>query len=207
MENETFNVTFRVNSIFEETNVPFPDKDTELFVIGNDWSSAHVEQDWESYIRGYMQAANLLVEYVGQSGGLDSDTLVFPIVFMYRQHLELRIKDLRLIAQELLNKPNTMKQNHDIVELWEECSLVLKQIFNDQYLEEFETIKRIIDQFSRIDPTSQGFRYPIDKKGKPSFPEEFRHVNLGHLSKTLSGIAVFFSNLEISISYRLGREE
>jgi hypothetical protein len=185
--------------------VPFPEKGTSLFTLGNDWSNAYVEQDWEMYIRGYVQAANLLVEYVGQSQ-LDSDILVFPIVFMYRQHLELRIKGLQLSAQELLNQSDGMKQTHDIKGLWEACSPLLQQIFKDQYLEEFDTVKQIINQFSKIDPNSEGFRYPINRNGQQSLPAEFHHINLGHLAKTLSGIAKFLDNLQINILYRLGRE-
>lgn len=205
VHNEEFSVTFKVFSIFEEENVPFPNKDTKLFVSRDDFYNAFVEFDWELYIRGYVQAANILVEYVGQSG-LDSDILVFPIAFLFRQHLELRIKSLLMAARELLKQAASPILSHDIRQLWADCSPLLRRIFGDQYSRKLDTVDQIINQFSKIDPKSEGFRYPVDTKGKQSFPDGFDNINLGHMATTLSGIAVFLDDLQVEILNRGAKE-
>ena len=47
---------------------------------------------WYGYFRGYQRAAELLVQYVDCEKQYQ-DTLVFPIIFLYRHYLELILKD------------------------------------------------------------------------------------------------------------------
>jgi len=96
--------------------------------------------------------------------------------------------------------------SHNIRDLWEECHLLLERVFSGQNSGELQTVKEIITQFSVIDPTSQGFRYPLDTKGKASLPEGLDNINLGHLTKTVGGIADFLENLQFGVSYRLSRK-
>lgn len=202
---DKFGIRFKVLSIFEEDVVPFPVRGTVLFDSRDDLSNAFVERDWEAYVRGYIQAANILVEYVGQSG-MDSDTLVLPITFLFRQHLELRIKSLLTDTRKLLNQPQQTRKSHDIKHLWEECRPLVEQIFPEQFSEQLDVVAQIVSQFSEIDPASQGFRYPINVTGKQSFPEGFDNINLGHLARTINGIAAFLNDIQFKLSFRLANK-
>jgi hypothetical protein len=61
-----------------------------------------------AYKAGYRRGAEVLIEYVGESGR-DQDFLVYPIIFLYRHHIELMLKRIirrapYLIAASLSEK-------------------------------------------------------------------------------------------------------
>jgi hypothetical protein len=54
-------------------------------------------------VQGFRLAADLAVEHVVTTGN-DQDSLVYPVVFGYRQYLELRLKGLLRDASRLLDE-------------------------------------------------------------------------------------------------------
>src|SRR5580700_1750778 len=61
-----------------------------------------------AYKAGYLRGAEVLIEYVGESGR-DQDFLVYQIIFLYRHHIELMLKRIirrapYLIAASLSEK-------------------------------------------------------------------------------------------------------
>jgi hypothetical protein len=70
--------------------IPWPAPNDNLFEIasGNWRATADVQALWGSpatlYATGYRQAAELLVKHV-LATGFDQDSLVYPILFLYRQ--------------------------------------------------------------------------------------------------------------------------
>ena len=63
-----------------------------------DWKNNACLRDGDEYAyrEGYRRGAQLLVQAVGESAR-DQDFLVYPIVFLYRHHIELVLK--RVIKQ------------------------------------------------------------------------------------------------------------
>jgi hypothetical protein len=53
------------------------------------------------YALGYRTAADALIERVA---GMDQDALVYPIVFCYRQYLELLLKSRHRRGSEVLRR-------------------------------------------------------------------------------------------------------
>jgi hypothetical protein len=74
---------------------PWPKKGNQLFKSDADWINNAClnfkEDQLNLYAIGYKRAAELLLEHVKNSGR-DQDTLVYPIIFLYRHYLELRLK-------------------------------------------------------------------------------------------------------------------
>jgi hypothetical protein len=146
------------------------------------------------------------VEYVVQSG-LDSDTLVMPITFLYRQHLELRIKALLIVARMVLKQPDKVDNIHTLEVLWPECHSLLKQIFKAEFAAQFKLIGQIVNEFAKADPGSYSFRYPVNTKGGMSLPKKLQNINLAHLASTVSGMAVFLDSLHQQIGYPPDEQE
>jgi hypothetical protein len=85
--------------------MPWPRKGDILFDAGSDWwHNACVgwsRDQWMGYAEGYKLAADLLVQHVVDTRS-KQDFLVYPIVFLYRQALEVALKHLLLQGFQLL---------------------------------------------------------------------------------------------------------
>src|SRR5665811_2493141 len=85
-----------------------PSSGDQLFVSQEDWwNNACLNwchDGWTLYATGYREAADLLVRHIEQRG-VDQDMLVYPVLFLYRQYLELEIKDLIRQGRRLQDIP------------------------------------------------------------------------------------------------------
>src|ERR1700674_2477203 len=60
-------------------------------------------QAWYDYTTGYKEAADLLVAHI-EVTGRRADKLGYPILFLYRQHLELVVKNLIRVCCSALRR-------------------------------------------------------------------------------------------------------
>jgi hypothetical protein len=173
-------------------NIPWPHKGDKLFKSGTDWwHNACLNYpgiDINTYALGYKQAADFLVRHVSQVRRYQ-DTLVYPIAFLYRQYLELRLKQLIRSGSMLLVMPRrSRKLHHGIDQYWKQCRNIMENIWPDEKADDFDAIEECIDEFVRIDPSSIGFRYPTSKDGSPSL-RGLTHINLRNLGEVMDRIA------------------
>ena len=86
---------------------------------------------------------------------------ILPIIFLFRHYIELKLKGF------ILFKGGRIKaKSHDISELLKQLKTVSKTERISPETEEF------IDELQKWDKNSDGFRYPIDTKGRPFFQGE-----------------------------------
>ena len=190
----------------DDLELKLPNKEDQLFKSCEDWwydacVGLH-EQDWDIYATGYKMAADMIVGNIDAS---DKNFLVFPIVFLYRQYLELRLKDIIKNGYLLLNKDKQIHytKKHNISELWNEAINLIKESFPNQSESHLETVDNLIKEFSKVDPGSYCFRYPVDTKGEP-FKYDLSHINLRNLYEVIQGIANLIDGASIGISEDLG---
>ena len=108
----------------------------------------------------------------------------YPILFVFRQYLEIKMKEL-IISLELFLHGKTVpdsifmdkKYQHNIKALWKDCKILLIEFsdslkesddseYNIQNLSDFQRIGQIIDDLYDKDPKSVTFRYPFPEKSK-----------------------------------------
>jgi len=121
------------------------------------------KQDWYFYINGYKDAADLLVAHAAE---VDMRKVGYPIMFLYRQHLELGLKALIRDCRCVIGCHEVFPKTHRIDELWQICGTLLDELVPGT--SDDEAVKhttRLIAEFSKLDPTSEAFRYPEDKNG------------------------------------------
>ena len=150
-----------------------PQKDDKLFKKGDDRQlNAQIDNNnlnFDSYARGYKKAADILVEHI-KDEQQDINLLVFSIVFLYRQCIELRLKDIINKGKELFGLSKDIPKHHDINRLWEECREIAdKTISYISYGFDRKILNDLIKQFMDVDKISTTFRYPVDKKDNLSF--------------------------------------
>src|SRR4030042_2814002 len=83
---------------------PLPSAEDKLFTTAEDWWNNaclnFIHNGWSIYAIGYKDAADILVSHIEEKRRYQ-DTLVYPIVFLYRQYLELALKDIIRKGQRL----------------------------------------------------------------------------------------------------------
>lgn len=177
--------------------------DDQLFIGADDWwMNACV--NWyhdptEAYISGYKEAGDTLVNSVADRSG-SADTLFFPIVFLYRHYIELRLKSLLHDGHRLLDQANDQKPEHRLSKLWPKVRAILVELWPDGSEEDLATTDSLIAQFERIDPRSTTFRYPRGLDGEKSLDIESRRINLRNLKEVVGAMSIILEGSAAAIS-------
>jgi hypothetical protein len=192
--------------IFGPKELPWPEKGDRLFQSGDDWwHNACLNydlDDWELYIKGYKRAGDVMADYIKQTT-CDQDSLIFPIVFVYRQYLELRLKVLIKDCRELFDEPSDYMRGHALGPLWAECKRLLKKLEPKISMKDFEAVDEGIQQFIKLDPGSTAFRYPISASGDKSLPADLKYINIRNLAEVMDKLSGFFESGEMMVSVYL----
>jgi hypothetical protein len=158
---------------------------------------AHIDQDSHtrliSMMTGYKEGADLLVVKAQETGYL-RDALVYPIIFNYRQFIELSLKYIIYAFGHTVGIPANWK-SHDIAFLWSEFVKVQDAYGADDVDQTNPIVAKIIAQFAKIDPDSFAFRYPMDKDGK-LIPLGIDELDLATLAKVMDGVEAYFSGCD-----------
>jgi len=122
--------------------------------------------------------------------------LVWPIVFCYRQYIELALKDM--IAAHGSKVVPAIKPDwvhHTLPPLWRSYKKLVEATLTETCVDEFPEITAVescIGEFSRVDSGSSTFRYPTDTKGNQSkFP--LSSIDLLHLRNVMESIYLFLT--------------
>lgn len=146
---------------------------------------------WSLCAMGYKLAADTLMNSSINLIGIDA--LVYPIVFLYRHHLELELKHLLFLSKVLLDEDSAVLKEHNLLRLWQKVRPKIEALWpedRDRYLNGFE---EWITEFSDIDPESFSFRYSINKEGESSLPAHIRYVNLLRLKESVDAVSYYLS--------------
>jgi len=165
-------------------------KDKLFKTDGDAFSNACVNftrKDWSLYAMGYKDAADILVRKALETGR-HQDFLVYPILFLYRHHLELMLKLLIKMACQLEDEPEPDLNRHKLEGLWTICIRLLMQVEPYDQPPEMNHLGRLLNEFAQVDPDSTAFRYPEDKNGRPSL-EGMTHINIENVAEVVEKIS------------------
>ncbi len=181
-----------------------------VFCSDADWQ-ANACLNWspdpiELYAMGYKRAGDRLVEFV-LTNARDQDILVYPIVFLYRQYVELRLKEIIKEGRILLDEGRDFPMHHKIWDLW--CTakeLSVKAFENENEQPTFDYAEHVIKEFSQIDPDSFAFRYPATKQGDKTL-EGVTHINIRRLAEHIEGLSKDLEGISTGISVYRGWQQ
>lgn len=166
--------------------------------------------DAYAYKAGYRRGAEVLIDYVGQSGR-DQDFLVYPIVFLYRHHIELMLKRIirrapYLIDEELTEQGKRHLEKHRLDLLWDDLKTMMPAIckaagWSKLDAADIHGIDNYIRQLSKLDADSFSFRYSHSKQGQPSLPGSLRHINLRHFGDLMGRLADYLYGIDEAVSW------
>ncbi len=183
---------------------PWPRRGDQLFKDDEDWRHTAcldwVSDKWTVYADGYKDAGDVLVEYIKEKQ-VNQNSLVYPIVFLYRQYIELRMKKIIRDGYQLLDDdPEKFRKIHEIDDLWKKCRETIEKVWHEDPAGNLEAVGECIRQFSEIDPNSQKFRYPTDKSGNPSLPDPSPPINLRNFAEVITRTGSLLDGVSMGIS-------
>jgi hypothetical protein len=151
-----------------------------------------------NYATKFKEAADVLVREAA-AGNAVLDQMIIPIVFLYRQYIELSLKEIIMFGREVVGTGTGYPANsHDLKELWKETLSLLTAHYGADIPSEAGNVTSCIEDIHAHDPKSFSFRYPTDKTGKPSL-SGIQHINIRNLYETMDRLASFLDCMSIDL--------
>ncbi len=196
----------------DEDIIPFPEMGDRLFTAErNSRHNAQIDFSFNGdtlyrYVEGYKEAGDRLVQSL-MGDNRHIDLVIFPTVFLYRQYLELRLKQLLIEGSRLLERSFALPKHHRLETLWYECKSLLKQIEPNLTEQEVAALEACIIEFSTIDPLSMTFRYHVDKQDHPTLPPDLKSINIRNLAQIMAKIHSFLDAAYMTISVSIDQKQ
>ena len=157
---------------------------------------------------GYKNGADILSQYV-DSTQRHQDTLVYPILFLYRHYLELMIKEILTDCAKILDEKITFK-HHNLSAYWEEAKDKCFKALEEKIPEDMIVpIENMVRQLVEVDKSSDAFRYPCRKDGSATL-EGMTHINIKRVSeeiaKTSDALEAISAALSVAVETKADHE-
>ena len=178
---------------------------TKLFE-GIKFDSSNADIGWMHnkspfYNDGYKTAARELSTDYEKRDVREKDTLVFPIIFLYRQYIELTLKDLiREIDLKLkFERTDRILSHHALLPLWDEALKQYKEhikvnnislVFTPPLANE----RKIVNQLNQIDEGSFSFRYATDKLGNESL-NNIDYISVNNFKSQIELVVIYLEKM------------
>lgn len=186
---------------FDLSKLPWPIPGDTLFTEAEDWqynARLHGSHDkWDAYATGYKEAADILIERV-LSDRMWMDMLVYPIVFLYRHYLELRLKELVISGSQLLDEDAGNIHGHSLIYWWKEARKIFEKVWPDDEKADLDSVENCILQFASKDSGSDSFRYPVNTKGEKTL-DGLNLLNLRQFKEAMSRVAALLEGASSAI--------
>jgi hypothetical protein len=197
-------------NLLDILNVEFrwPTRGDRLFVASNDRTeNAEIRTDAVSrtlhMTDGYKNAADLLVEEALRNRIARHD-LVYPIIFCYRQFIELSLKAQiadygSLVGISAPEDDPAMRRDLHNLKLLLRKFRKMCLLFGEHGVETMTVVSKCILEFHRMDPRAFTFRYAVDKKGE-MYPIAEDRIDLRRLKDVMEGLGGFFIGCDSALS-------
>jgi hypothetical protein len=149
--------------------------------------------------RGLPVAARTLANQVLETWR-EQGILIFPIVYLYRHHVELILRRLTVIGAFIIDRELTdvevrHLEKHRLDLLWNNFKPILQGVCKEASWkplpqEDIDGVNSYIRQLTEVDPEAQSFRYAVTKKGERSVPE-VKHINIRVFAEAMERLAAF----------------
>ena len=193
-----------------------PQKGIKLFSSAGAWQQNAIvganEVNWDLYCDGYRQAADTIVgRFIDRRTKLNEyssyhASLAYPIIFLYRHYLELRLKELFIGYGHLLGD-STKIGGHKLTSLWHEVRERADRASPEstpEIDEDMDALEGIVREFAGIDPNSVTFRYPVDKKDNVTLPPI--EIDLLRLKEAMRWVAYVLDGWSVGVYEHRHRE-
>lgn len=157
------------------------------------------------YYSGYKDAADVLVDKVLSEGDSFSlDRLIYPIVFLYRQSLELLLKHI-FIEYADMSRDDTIRTiksvSHNLISIWNKVKPLLEKVLRDDPAKDkISWLNSVIIEFDEHDRNSFNFRYPITRNGD-RIHSEHQYIDYPNLKDEMNNVYDFLETIQSMLDY------
>jgi hypothetical protein len=154
----------------------------------------------DEYANGYKVAADQLVsrkippEWRARG-------LIYPIVFLYRHHIELQIKQIIYLSRVIDGDHDERERGHDLPLLWGFAEKALYKFWPAEHHAHLKRVGLYLAGYERLDPNAEAFRYPLTKSNEASVGA-LRDIDLERLSDGVDRLSAFFRFCIQRLEYR-----
>uniref|UniRef100_A0A832G055 HEPN domain-containing protein n=1 Tax=Ignavibacterium album TaxID=591197 RepID=A0A832G055_9BACT len=183
-----------------ENEVKLPESQDKLFLESNPelHQTVIVTTGMDKFFlfsEGYKTAATILAKQT-EDCYFYANLTIYPLFFLNRQFLELRLKELIIGLNFILTQERSFPNGHDLKQLWDKYRNLVSEL-NDSNVPKpklLNNVEKLIDEFNNIDPKSMSFRYPVDSSQdrKPSLG--MTNIDLKNFMTTMDKLYNFFDN-------------
>jgi hypothetical protein len=192
----------------EDLGLRWPKEDDKVFVevhpLRGAWASPATDERLYRMIKGFHESGDLLVAETELNPRRALD-LLYPVIFAYRQSLELRLKYL-LMAYAPFADEEPDYRSHDLKKLWAKCRriiVLLEGSARPSDKKAFKAVDALIAEYGAIDPGSDAFRFAHDTKGQP-IKLAVSTVDLVNLRRVVAGLHNFLECADLHLHYGHG---
>lgn len=189
-----------------DNSLEYPNSKDKLFTSSGDlWIyNACIDKfnGINAYAEGYLEAAKLLARIVIYSQS-KMDTLVYPIIYLYRHYLEIKLKDLirhgaNITGTTIDEKLERELGEHNLMVLWNRFKPFFKEVsgYNDSFEDVKKGIESYINQIHAIDPKSFTFRYDRPKNSTVHNLEKFERINIFHFCQNMEKLTELIEGID-----------
>jgi len=179
--------------------------------IKKDLSNAHIGwvQDNSNFIsHGYLIGARKLTSNFSTLSVRDRDSLSFPIVFLYRQHIEVTLKILINWLHNIkgTTSPEGMLGRHKLLPLWDETTTMYFELIETCSISLVFTENKggneraIINEFNKVDEDSFSFRYAEDKKRNKNL-QDIEYISIDFFKEEIEKVVSFLEKVNDTLSH------
>ena len=145
--------------------------------------------NWDLYVEGYRKAADAIVGHLMEDRS-ELDFMVFPVVYLYRHHVEIALKTIIMLARRLNDEEGGVPTGHKLLDLWRMARTLLEREWPKNDTVPLDAVESCIRELVEFDPGSDAFRYPVGKD-KSKHLEGLTHVNVRHLAEVAGRMSDF----------------
>ena len=156
------------------------------------------------HAEGFKRAVERLLRYTLDDidhVSFDRDTLILPILTLFRHYLELRFKEIIVSGNRLVGAPACWPWGHDLGQLWDRCRRICEAVLSSDLADALDLVGRCVDEFVTLDPKCENFRYPLDSKGQR--PTQHLVIGLNNLADVVEKVSTLLDGVSMDISVRL----
>ena len=159
----------------------------------------------DAHPEGFKRSTEILLQYFLhdiESAASDRDTVVLPILFLFRHYLEIRFKEIISNGKRLLGESTEWPSGHNLHELWTKCLSVCSENYGSKIPDpdDVNLIDKCVYDLRQLDPTSQNFRYPTDRRGNVPFTHVV--ISLRILNDVFKRVADLLEGISMDISVK-----
>jgi len=144
------------------------------------------------YSEGYKEAGNLLYKFC-LANKFYLNTLIYPLIFNYRQFVELRLKELIIMGNKYQGIKKNFPDEHSLIKLWNTYRKEIVEPMNEVEKKKLDNVERVISQFNTEDPKSMCFRYPVSTGPNRKESINRETIDLENFKKVIDKLIYFFN--------------